>query len=90
MKTLFLISILSLCSCSDSNLELISTEVVKGKVSEVKVGWNSLRGPGEMSKIYIQNPTYTKCVEIPVGEEQKYKVGDTAILVIQKYKENIK
>lgn len=80
-----MIFLLFLTSCSDKELELINTQVVKGIVSA--------KDPGHVGRIatwpiiYVQNNKQTKIISIPFQNENDYKIGDSVILIIQKYKE---
>lgn len=69
--------------CSD--YQVIDTTVFKGVVSD-KVATEPLTHyPGECI-LYIQNSKQTKQVEIPWGNRNVYKIGDTAIMIIQQVK----
>lgn len=85
MKNIILILIV-LASCTSPKYEHIGQEIVDGKVSAVAPGY-----PGSMAttpKIWIQNATNTKEVSIPFEYEGRWKVGDSCLLIIEKYKEN--
>lgn len=77
-----------LLSCSDDNLIFIEQEIIDGKVSAVSKGrqggpnWSTI-----LPKIWVQTPTQTREVEIPFAYENKWKVGDSCLLIIEKYKE---
>lgn len=85
MKKLVLALITLLFSC-EGQYTFIGREIIDGKVSAVKEGY-----PGRHSvlpKIWVQSPTATKQVDIPFEYEGRWKVGDTCLLIIEKYKEN--
>lgn len=89
MKKLLLITFTVLIySCSEEKYEHIGQEIVEGKVSAVKEGKTASYGSGAiLPKIWVQSPTATKEVEIPFDFEGRWKVGDTCLLIIEKYKE---
>ena len=89
MKKLILILSVFLVSCSDSNLEYIGKEIVDGKVSAKKEGvQRTCRGClSENPIIWVQTPTTTREVSIPFEYENRWKVGDSCLLIIEKYKE---
>ena len=85
MKKLLLLLIPFLLSC-EGELSYIGQEIVDGKISAVKEGH-----PGRHAvapKIWVQTPTSTRKVDIPFEYEGRWKVGDTCLLIIEKYKEN--
>ena len=86
MKFLFLFSFILLLSCNNDNLTFVSQEVINGKVSETKKGVHGSEYE-VMPKIWVQSPTQTKEVEIPFEYEDKWKIGDSCLLIVQKYKE---
>jgi hypothetical protein len=85
MKKLVLALITLLFSC-DGQYTYIGQEIIDGKISAVKEGHRSRHA--ELPKIWVQSPTATKEVDIPFGYEDRWKVGDTCLLIIEKYKEN--
>lgn len=84
MKKIFLISILFI-SCT-TQYEHIGQEIIDGKVSAIKEGVRGTRVQN-LPKIWVQNATQTKEVEIPFEYEGRWKVGDSCLLIIEKYKE---
>ena len=85
MKKLVLV-LLIFCSCSNAKYEKIGQEIVDGKVSACKDGH---RGRiSELPKIWVQTETQTVEVNIPFSLEGRWKVGDSCLLIIEKYKEN--
>lgn len=87
-KIITLLFLALITSCSDDNLIFIEQEIIDGKVSAVSKG--SQRGPrlpDMLPKIWVQTPTQTREVEIPFAYENKWKVGDSCLLIIEKYKE---
>lgn len=72
---------LLITSCTTPKYEHIGQEIIDGKVSAIKEGYGG-------RKIWVQTPTETKEVEIPFEYEGRWKVGDSCLLIIEKYKEN--
>ena len=85
MKKLLLLLIPFILSC-EGELSYIGQEIIDGKISAVKEG--SSGRTGSLPKIWVQTPTSTKKVDIPFEYENRWKVGDTCLLIIEKYKEN--
>lgn len=84
MKKIILISLsLFLLNCNTNNYKLEEEEFIEGKISAIEKG--RIGRFGYKPKIYIQNPTRTKRIEIPYEYEDKWKVGDTCILIIKNY-----
>lgn len=81
-----LISLL-IISCTQPKYEHIGQEIIDGKVSAIKEGIPYSRSSGNAPKIWVQNATETKEVEIPFEYEGRWKVGDSCLLIIEKYKE---
>ena len=79
-----LISLLVI-SCTQPKYEQIGQEVIDGKVSAIKEGYGGR--VATFPKIWVQTPTETKEVEIPFEYEGRWKVGDSCLLIIEKYKE---
>jgi hypothetical protein len=87
MKKLVL-ALLIFCSCSNTKYEKIGQEILDGKVSAYKEGHsNSGEGTITYPRIWVQTPTKTVEVEIPLALEGRWKVGDSCLLIIEKYKE---
>lgn len=88
MKNIYiLIIILLVISCTQPKYEHIGQEIIDGKVSAIKEGIQFSTTSGNFPKIWVQTPTETKEVEIPFKYEGKWKVGDSCLLIIEKYKE---
>lgn len=82
-KIYLLITGLVLLSCTQPKYEHIGQEIIDGKVSAIQNG-----SPGRVAKspkIWVQNATETKEVEIPFAYERRWKVGDSCLLIIEKY-----
>lgn len=77
-----LISLL-IISCTQPKYEQIGQEVIDGKVSATKEG--HIGRVATFPKIWVQTPTETKEVEIPFKYEGRWKVGDSCLLIIEKY-----
>lgn len=85
---LFLVIIFS--SCTEPKYTHIGQEIIDGKVSAITKGVR-VYGRGVIDtypKIWVQTPTETKEVTIPFEYEGRWKVGDSCLLIIEKYKEN--
>lgn len=74
-----LISLLVI-SCTQPKYEYLGQEIMDGKVSEV----------GSTSYtpylIWVQTPTETRRVILPYHYRNRWKVGDSCLLIIEKYK----
>jgi hypothetical protein len=81
-----LLSILFI-SCEQPKYTHIGQEIIDGKVSATRKGHVG-RGNSQKPTLWIQNATETKEVDIPYEYEGKWKVGDSCLLIIEKYKEN--
>lgn len=79
-----LISLLVI-SCTQPKYEHIGQEIIDGKVSATAEGYSGR--VATPPKIWVQNATETKEVEIPFKYEGRWKVGDSCLLIIEKYKE---
>ena len=86
-NTYTLILIMLLVSCTEPEYTYIGQEIIDGRVSAVKEGVNNARFPSS-PKIWVQTSTTTKEVEIPFAYEGRWNVGDSCLLIIEKYKEN--
>lgn len=81
MKIIHKLSILLLTlifACQNEKIEMFDQEIIEGKISAVV--------PGHTAMIYIQNPTKTIGIKIPFKYEKRWKVGDSCVFIIQKYK----
>jgi hypothetical protein len=85
LLVLVLVLMTLLFSC-DEQYTYIGQEVIDGKISAVREG--SIGEIGHSPKIWVQTPTTTRELEIPFEYEGRWKVGDTCLLIIEKYKEN--
>jgi hypothetical protein len=88
MKNIYIFIIIILfVSCTEPKYTHIGQEIIDGKVSETEKG--ILTGVArKLPKIWVQNATTTKEIAIPFEYENKWKVGDSCLLIIEKYKEN--
>lgn len=87
-KIITLLFLALITSCSDDNLIFIEQEIIDGKVSAISKGTQGgPNWPTILPKIWVQTPTQTREVEIPFAYENKWKVGDSCLLIIEKYKE---
>jgi hypothetical protein len=88
MKNIFLTTLILLfISCQEPKYKYIGQEVVDGKVSATKASEQLGRGAELNPKIWIQTPTTTREVSIPFEYEGRWKVGDSCLLIVQKYAE---
>lgn len=88
MKNIHVLAIsLLTISCTQPKYEHIGQEIIDGKVSAIKEGISGGRVGTSNPKIWVQTPTTTKEVEIPFAYEGRWKVGDSCLLIIEKYKE---
>ena len=84
-KLILLLVCVIMVSCTQPKYEHIGQEIIDGKVSAIRDGL-----PGRVAsppRIWVQNATETKEVEIPFEFEGRWKVGDSCLLIIEKYKE---
>ena len=89
MKYLFIAALFVLLySCGSEDLTFDSQEIIQGKISATQKGCNGEYT--EYPKIWVQSPTQTRELEIPFEYEGKWKVGDTCLLIVQKYIKNTK
>jgi len=79
-----LVSLL-IISCTQPKYKSIGQEIIDGKVSAIKGGSADSRASNRFPKIWVQTTTTTKEVEIPFEYEGRWKVGDSCLLIIQKY-----
>jgi hypothetical protein len=86
MKKLLVLTLMTLLFSCDEQYTYIGQEIIDGKISAVKEGVSGSRG--SLPKIWVQTPTSTRKVDIPFEYEGRWKVGDTCLLIIEKYKEN--
>ena len=76
---------LLLVSCTTPKYEHIGQEIIDGKVSAIQEGHKGR--VASLPKIWVQTTIVTKEVEIPFAYEGRWKVGDSCLLIIEKYKE---
>ncbi len=86
MKKLLILLILLFISCTQPKYEQIGQEVIDGKISATRKGYVG-RGTSQKPTLWVQNATETKEVNIPYEYEGRWKVGDSCLLIIEKYKE---
>lgn len=87
MNKILLLFCVVVVSCTQPKYEHIGQTIINGKVSAVKEGIPFSRASGNRPKIWVQNATETKEVEIPFEFEGRWKVGDSCLLIVEKYKE---
>jgi hypothetical protein len=86
MKNIHILLALLFVSCTESKYTNIGQEIIDGKVSASAVIVN--RRGVKQYRFWIQNATETKEIELPTIYKEKWKVGDSCLLIIEKYKEN--
>ena len=87
MKNIYtLILIMLLVSCTEPEYIHIGQEIIDGKVSAVKIATTGVNG--NPSIIWVQNATETKRIVILTEYQNRWNVGDSCLLIIEKYKEN--
>lgn len=83
MKKLILLLSIVLISCTESEYQKIGVEIIDGRVSamEVEIGkyHNSYY-------IWVQSPKETKRIKVPKEYGKRWKVGDSAVVIVEKYK----
>jgi hypothetical protein len=84
MRNIYLIMLIFITSCTEPKYEHIGQEIIDGKVSAIKEGYSGRHAT--LPKIWVQSPTETKEVDIPFEYDGRWKVGDTCLLIIEKYK----
>ena len=84
-KILIIIITALFISCNEKYTH-IGQEIIDGKVSAIEPGYVG-RG-GKNPRIYVQDNKKTVSVSIPFSYENRWKVGDSCLLIIEKYKEN--
>lgn len=85
MNKILLLFCVVVVSCTQPKYEHIGQTIINGKVSAVKEG--STGRVATRPRIWVQNPTETVEVEIPFELEGRWKVGDSCLLIVEKYKE---
>jgi hypothetical protein len=73
-------------SCTEQKYTHIGQEIIDGKVSAVREGHTGRYSSYPV--IWVQTATATRQVQIPFEYEGKWEVGDSCLLIIEKYKEN--
>lgn len=83
MKKLILLLSIVLISCSESEYQKIGVEIIDGRVSSMEKEngryFNSYY-------IWVQSPKETKIIQIPEEYANRWYVGDSIVLIIEKYK----
>jgi hypothetical protein len=86
MKKILALSVgLILLSCQEPKYVSIGQEIVDGKVSATKRGYGGRIAT--YPQIWVQTDKVTKQIEIPFEFDGRWNVGDSCLLIIQKYKE---
>jgi hypothetical protein len=89
MKNIYILFLAILfISCEEPKYTHIGQEIIDGKVSATKKAIIGGRSHSYLPRIWVQNATETVEVEIPFEYEGRWKVGDSCLLIIEKYKEN--
>jgi len=88
MKNIYtLILLILLVSCTEPEYIHIGQEIIDGRVSAIQKGKRANIG-FKIPKIWIQTATTTKEIQIPFDYENRWNVGDSCLLIVEKYKEN--
>ena len=89
IKIFIALTLLILMSCKEeAKYKYLGQEIIDGKVSAVEKGIiGKAYQPAILPKIWVQNATQTKEINIPFEYEGKWKVGDSCLLIIEKYEE---
>lgn len=82
-KILLFTLMLIITSCTEPQYKHIGQDIIDGKVSAIKKG--SVGRTSISPKIWVQTPTTTKEIEIPFAYEGRWKVGDSCLVIIEKY-----
>lgn len=82
MKKLYLILVILLVSCNN-NYQFINQEIIYGKVSAKQEGTSGRFAT--RPKIWVQDPFQTRQVDIPYEYENKWNIGDSCLLIIERY-----
>ena len=87
LKSLFMSIIMFglLFSSCGGDMQRFETEVIQGKVSAKERGIVGYRYSTQL-KIWVQSSKETKCVILPNEYNDRWNVGDSVILIIEKYK----
>ena len=90
-KLILFLAFITLVSCEDNGRpKFIGQDIIDGKVSATQPGSRGGYGhPADLPVIWIQTPTETREVEIPFAYEGKWKVGDSCLLIIERYQEPV-
>ena len=83
MKNILIILLLILSSCNDE-YKHIGQEIIDGKISFIEPGHMGMR-TSVNPRVFIQTDKTTKAVSIPFEYENRWKVGDSCLLIIEKY-----
>lgn len=84
MRNIYLLILLILSiSCQEPKYKNIGQEIIDGKVSATE---NGIEGRIPiLPSIWVQTAYTTKKVYIPFKYQGKWKVGDSCLLIIEKY-----
>jgi len=73
--------LLLFAACEEKKYTYLGQRIIEGKVSAVDTRHSPYF-------IWVQNSTETVRITIPYGYRNKRKVGDSCVVIIEKYKEN--
>jgi hypothetical protein len=91
MKSIKFIVLFILFSCSEPKYDLIEQEIIDGKISHTEEGRPGSYGiPARLPKIWVQTSKETRELQIPFAYENRWKTGDSCLLIIEKYRVNEK
>ena len=84
-RLLLLIFTFVIISCDNSKYKYLGQDVVDGKVSSIQPATYGYRGAYQNAIMWVQDDRSTRKVIIPQEFENKWKVGDNCLLIIEKY-----
>ncbi len=74
-----------LFSSCGGDMQRFDTEVIQGKVSAKERGVVGYKHSTPL-RIWVQSAKETRCVILPIEYNDRWNVGDSVILIIEKYK----
>lgn len=86
-KLLTILTLILIVGCgSNDNSKLTSQEIIEGVVSKTFSGTKG--GYGRIThnpKVWVQTPESTTSIKLPFSYREKWKVGDSITIIVQKY-----
>lgn len=86
-RILVMLTLILIVGCSSNeSYKLASQEIIEGVVSKTYSGMKGGYGrPTYNPKVWVQTPESTTPIELPFSHGEKWKVGDSITIIIQKY-----